>query len=68
MTHRSSARRKGRGSSDGADVVSGCVVLCRAIGNNIYFCGLGDGLTKDLNLDIPEGGVESDGHDGGCSA
>lgn len=32
-------------------------------GGRGYLCGLGDGLAKDLDLDVSEGGVESDGHD-----
>lgn len=31
----------------------------------IYFCGFGDTLTKDLNLDVTEGRMKGDRHSSG---
>lgn len=29
---------------------------------SFYLCGFGDAFAKNLNLDVTEGGVKSDGH------
>lgn len=37
--------------------------LAKGSGNmNNYLCGLGDALTKDFDLEVPEVGVQCHGH------
>lgn len=49
----------------GGPCASGLFLRAEGVGGWVYFCSFRNSFAKDLNLDVPEGGVESDGHDVG---